>query len=159
MAIVPVRGAYQKPFDEPDPVKQAEFNKEWSTSKRVGTNNVDPEYGTRIQRLASDAKRKRSLIPRLYRQLFGRPAIKPGALTGLEFVASLPTARGNAELSHTRDRVDQRRVIYLLEYKHENNMLSSSPPRPFDNVESLRLYLEDTGHPHALRLIYTCNNE
>ena len=158
--IIPVPGAYQKPFDEPDNTKQNEIEKQLSASKRVGTDNIDPEYAQiRIQRLASDAKRKRSLISRLYRQLLGRPAIKPGAISGLEFVASLPTAHASAVLSHAHDPLDQRRLIYVLEYKHANSTLSSSPPRPFDSVESLRLYLKDSGHASALRLIYTCNNE
>lgn len=162
LQIIPVPGVFQKPFAEPDDDQEVKLQQQWSASKKVVAHpTLDPEAAQlRIQRLASDAKKRRGLVSRLYRQLSGQNVIKPGAFSGLEFMASLPTAHANAVLSQVRDTLDQSRAVFVLEYKKDaNNALSSAPPYPLQTVDDLKQYLEDPGHISELRLIWTCNYE
>ena len=160
LTVKDVRGSFVKPFEEPNAGQQASIDQRFASSATTKVETFDPEYArSQIQRLASDANRERNLLKRLYHKFRGRSAIKPGAFSGLEFIASLPTAHANAVLSQARDPLEDRRMIYVLEYKIESSgIVSCSPPHPFESVESLRQYLEETT-TSAVRLIYTCNHD
>ena len=153
-----VRGSFVKPFDEPDLKQQQSIEQRFASTRASKAEEIDPEYAqSQIQRLASNASRKKSGLHRLFDRILGRPAIKPGAFSGLEFISSLPTAHAHAVVLRGNDPLAQRRTINVLEYKLEpSGMMNCAPPCTFYNVESLRQYLEqDT--TSALRLIYTCN--
>ena len=159
LTLQDVKGSFIKPFEEPNPGQQASIDQRIASSATTKVESFDPEYAqSQIQRLASDAKNEKSYLRRLSHKLRGRRAIKPGAFSGLAFVASLPTAHANAVLAHARDPLEERRMIYVLEYSQEaNNAITCAPPFPFESVESLRQYLEEPTDS-AIRLIYACNH-
>ncbi|RMZ86287.1 hypothetical protein DV736_g6487, partial [Chaetothyriales sp. CBS 134916] len=135
-----VTGAYRKPFEEPDDAQQAAIEKGWLASKRVTLKESDPEYAQA--------------------RISGQPGRRLGAARGLEFVASLPASNASTLLAHTRYPLEEHRMIYVLEYSVIDDVLSSSPPYPFDDIESLKTHLKATsGSSLALRMIYSCNNE
>ena len=142
-------GIFQKPFDEPDDVQQAQLEKQRVPTSRTATGLSDleqarhqPKHGERNG----------------LRRFFRRSAIKP-APGEAQFVASLSDLPANTILSHPRQSLDSTNPIHVLDYRHEAGILSSSPPQPFGNVATLQQYLGETGANVAMRVIYTRNDE
>ncbi|RMZ74877.1 hypothetical protein DV737_g5646, partial [Chaetothyriales sp. CBS 132003] len=135
-----VAGAYRKPFKEPDDVQQAAIEKGWLASRRATSKEDDAENAQAPIR--------------------GQPGSGLDAAGELGFAASLPMSDAGILLTHMRNALEQHRMIYVLEYSFIDDVLSSSPPYPFDDVKSLKTHLEaSSGSCIALRMIYSCNNE
>lgn len=142
-------GLFQKPFDEPDDVQQAQLEKPRASTSRTATGLSDLEQARQQPRHGD----RNGL-----RRFFRRSAIKP-PLGEPQFIASLPHVPVNTILSQPRRSLDNTNPIHVLDYRHEAGILSSSPPQPFGNVTSLQQYLQVTGATVAMRVIYTRNDE
>ncbi|ETN38552.1 uncharacterized protein HMPREF1541_06588 [Cyphellophora europaea CBS 101466] len=155
-----VPGGFQKPFDEPDNDQQAELEKQWPEPNASTADGLsDGQAQTRLQRLPQDVRKERSAMSRWYHMALRRSAVKPGPYSGLDFAASLPTEHASSILSRAGSSLDSTRLIYVVEYRHEADILSGSSPRPFKTMASLRQYLKAADTDAILRLIYTCNDE
>ena len=111
-----VSGEYSKPFPEPTDVEWGPAEQRYSSIRRVDTASLNYAY-SRIQRSASDAKEQdRNVFRRLYYQMRGRRAVKPGALSGIELMSSLATVHASSILSGRSAALHDRRVLYVLEF-------------------------------------------
>lgn len=107
---------FTSPFPEPGPQQETDVEQRGAVFKRVDTDIDAEEAHRRISRSASDARNRTGPGDRLRKLLGRKPAIKPGALSGLQYAAGLATAHANAVLSQKPAPLFKRRALYVLEY-------------------------------------------
>ncbi|OAP63872.1 hypothetical protein AYL99_03099 [Fonsecaea erecta] len=157
--------AFTNPFPEPNPQQQLELEQRAAVFRRVNTDINAEEAQIRITRSASDVVGRRAgasrPIDRIRRCLGIKPAIKPGAISGIKHAAGLATTHATAILSQKPAPLFKRRALYVLEYDvDDQGVLLCAPPKLCENVAGLRKHLEEDEHAESLlRLIYVCNNE
>ncbi|OQU93976.1 hypothetical protein CLAIMM_00404 isoform 1 [Cladophialophora immunda] len=155
---------FKNPFPEPNPQQQLEIEQRAAVFRRVNTDINAEEAQIRITRSASDAVGLGGAsrpIDRVRRWLGIKPAIKPGAVSGVKYAAGLATTHATAILSQKPAPLFKRRALYVLEYDvDDQGVLLCAPPKLCENVSGLRKHLEEDEQPDSLlRLIYVCNNE
>jgi hypothetical protein len=151
-----VLGAYQKPFEEPDSAQQENIEKTWSASRRALTRESDIEASSaRVAHSRGHSSAQKSLFRRFLRPVTAHSQISPRGTAEVDAASLI-----SVETGPRKGAFDPQRVIYVLEYSNNNDVLSSSPPHQFTNIKSLQEHLEKTSSTSvALRMIYSCNDE